>query len=279
MPTCLPRPYEDLLAQPDVARDLGEYRDAIEVAANPMPEAERAERNVAPDAEAMRTREDLTDTIAELHAQAQAGWNRGTSSGRVNVRRLHAPALRTGTLFDRYQPDALQTTATALAVLVDVSNSMKDHEADMTRAVWAIRHAADAGDVDLNVIGFGGRTRVLATSDDEPGESMPWINLRDGFHPASVSGRDCLRVADPHRGRHKLFLILSDGSWGGDGVRAEALIGLMGQDGIETMSLGFGSSAHANLPHGAGRFLHLDNLADLPRIVADMVEERMRDGL
>ena len=270
----------EVLAEPDVARDLGEYKAAVDDVIDPLgSEVEQAAKFIEPDLAAQMVRDSLGDVLRDLHAEALPGWERGTSSGRVNVRRLNAPALRTGTLFDRFTPDALRDTSMALAVAVDVSNSMQNQEGNMTRAVWAIRHAADDGHVDLRVIGFGARSRVLATSDDRPTEMMPEVSCRDGSTlpvDAVEASYAWLRQA---QAAHRVFLILSDGAWGGDVARAEAMIDLMTEEGMETLSLGFGPSPKARDPHHATRFLHLDTLADLPVLVGEMVEARMRDGL
>jgi hypothetical protein len=270
----------EVLAEPDVARDLGEYKAAVDDVIDPLgSEVTEADKFIEPDLPAQMLRDDLGDVLRELHAEALPGWERGTSSGRVNVRRLNAPALRTGTLFDRFTPDALRDTSMALAVLVDVSNSMQAQEGNMTRAVWAIRHAADDGHVDLKVIGFGARARVLATSEDRPAEMMPQVACRDGSTlpvDAVEAGYAWLRGT---QAAHRVFLILSDGAWGGDVARAEAMIDLMTEEGMETLSLGFGPHPKARDPHHAARFTHLDTLSDLPVLIGEMVEARMRDGL
>ena len=252
--------------------------DAVDIAAAPaMPRGESA-HSFGADADAINARDRLGETLRQLRADAEGGWNRGVNSGRVNVRRFSAPVIDPETLFDRYTPDALADISIAAAVCVDLSGSMGSSARELSRAVWAIRHAADDADAELEVIGFGSESRVIADSLDRPTAAIPALTCADhSTIPLTAIERaySFLRNADA---KTKLFIILSDGSWEGDINRCEGLIMAMGEEGAETISIGFGMGAR-DVAHRARHFIHLQTLADLPRIFAAVVERAMGEGI
>ena len=260
-----------------MARELGEIADAVQI--DIAPERRRADTSAAfpADADAIRVRDALGETLRELRADAEGGWVRGVNSGRVNVRRYSAPTFDPDTLFDRYTPDALADVSVAAAVLVDLSGSMGSHARDLSRAVWAIRHAADDAEVDLRVIGFGSETRTLATGEDRPTSAIPALACSDGSTLPLTAVEDAYRFLRGSDAATRLFVILSDGSWEGDVARADGIIRLMGEEGAETITIGFGAAANLGA-HGARTFAPMTDLAALPILFAEVVERAMMIG-
>ena len=290
----------DILSAEDVARELEDYREALESAKSQEPGRESCdriggERYGSPSNEALSVRSQLVDTLARLSAAAEPGWLRGESSGRVNAVKLSDPLSDPASLFDRFDPGALEDVSTSVVVLVDQSGSMGHLEAELSEAIWAMSHAAARSEVELTILGFstGEPVTLRGSEDGAPSERVRIVGTGGGTEPSGAL-RFAWRRFQETESAHKVLITLSDGEWHtpySQSVSNESLIQAMASDGVITAAMLLEYEAWRDRrresdpksderqAHGAALFVSSESIADLPLLFGEIVSAAMERGL
>jgi hypothetical protein len=206
----------------DAAEDLQRVQDAVDSPSG-APDSSTAARHPGEWEEVSDTARQLevgvSHALLDLKDECEAGWLKRTDSGRLNTRRWSCDATADyDTMFDRFDPGALDAADMEVVLLVDTSGSM-DHEVrDLAEAVWAIRHAVDRMEGTLHAFAFDGGVRVLHTSDERPDGRMFVPHAGGGTDPSDAL-MEAYRLLANSPARNRICLTLTDGQWGGSRFR------------------------------------------------------------
>ena len=267
----------EVLEAEDVAEDLDRYTEAMDdmghVEENPVGAAGSFEATAG----AENARYGLEDVLRELRAAAEPGWIRGTRTGRINAGRLASPIVDPSRLFDRYRAGARDAVSTEAVVLLDGSGSMDTAMAELSEAVWVLRHAASAAGVSVSVYIFDESHALVFGPETEPTETVESIaNLGGGTIPNNALRAAWSRLAGS-RAANRILLILTDGEWTRNVAEAEDLIQTIKAEDVITALVHYGDDSPN--PHGVDHYVSARDLDALPILFAAIVEEAMAKAL
>lgn len=267
---------ERLLAEDDVADDLGNIMDAIDQGRGD----EHAEGPGSPGTfveatDAARTlHREVADALLDLKDEVEPGWLKRTDSGRLNVRRLLNPTTDSDELFDRYEPGMLDTAELEVVVLLDVSGSMASNLHRVGEATWAIRQAVDDLEGRCSVFTWdSGPHAVLADWDDRPDGRMFIPEALGGTNPQSVL-HETFRLLAGSATQNRVVVILTDGQWS-NRSKCDEVIRSMNASGITTVCALIGVNGTPD-SHACQVFAHIDDdPAELARLFRKVATDRM----
>jgi hypothetical protein len=256
------------------------------------PEGDRAEGGYKSATDAARQLHyEVGDALLDLKDEAEPGWVKGVSNGRLNIRRLLNPNIDVDTLFDRYDPGQLDATDMELVLLLDVSGSMSQQCFSLGEATWAIRQACDDIEARVTVLTFSsGRFRLFASPTERVDERMfvptPW----GGTDPDSALS-EAFHILAESTSTNRMLVILTDGDWYGEG--GDKLIANLRQAGVITVLAAYVvdyvrqareqviQSGRAWQPdtHGIEFYKEIDAPSDLALLFRDVAVEKMRQRL
>lgn len=241
----------------DAKSDLDSIVDAVD---HGRPDEEvtgdeaRGRYDEASDA-ARRLHREVSDALLDLKDESEPGWNKRVDSGRLNVRRALLGNTDADELFDRYEPGMMDATELEVVLCVDVSYSMRPVERPLGEAVWAIRQAVDDLEGSLTVLCYeSGPHTVLASPDERPDGRMFVPQAGGGTEPKSAI-REAYRLLSGAVAKNRLFIILTDGDWYGNGGN-DSTIKALGDEGVTTVCALLGNEIakpddHHGCQHGA----------------------------
>jgi hypothetical protein len=227
---------------------------------------------------------EVGDALLDLKDEAEPGWVKGVSNGRLNIRRLLNPRIDIDTLFDRYDPGQLDATDMELVLLLDVSGSMTNQCFQLGEATWAIRQAANDIEARTTVLTFSsGRFRVLAGPTERVDERMFVPTSWGGTDPDSALN-EAFHVLAESTCTNRLLVILTDGDWWGEG--GDRLIASLRESGVITVLAYMPDEIYlpalANRKpdtHGVEFFKQIATPPDLALLFRDVAVEKMRQRL
>lgn len=184
----------------------------------------------------------ISNSLAKLRSDRDNQWEKGSSTGVVNVLR-YAEARGTHTdFFDEWQEDGDERPDAEVCVLLDLSTSMNSqsftsakarHEApkddygvskfdyatatsnaqEASFAMWAIKNACQKNDILCSVIGYSDKAYPLYAPDDTVlSGQAPVFNGLDGTHPTEAL-LYAESVLEKSEAKHRILISLSDGDW------------------------------------------------------------------
>ena len=282
----LRKALSDILAEDDVASELADRMTALDDAVDPiatLPDPRPGSVDPAT-AEAASVRDALVDVLRDMRADVESGWLRGEPTGRVSARRV-ATGSQPLTVFDRFAPDRIDETSSAVALIVDCSGSMWMDFPALAQAVWAVHHAAAAADIDLSVLAFGSDTVALV----KPGAPAPGAGVARLRDLGGTDPREALRSAyrwlRSHEAANRSIVMMTDGEvtyWSAQEVKATMEAATM--EGINTVSVFFrsGETDAALLSQygerarlGAATAIGAGSLAVLPALFGELAERAL----
>lgn len=158
---------------------------------------------------------ELAALLRRIQVQAQAGYEAGHRSGRINIRRVLAGQGRSTDIFSQFQPDRRMATKLSIALVVDRSGSMSSRLNKVNQVVAAIAMACEESNPLMN------KTMIRYFEDTDLLTKRPADKFRPhtslcGYaglsnHPGDSMARslDWLRTETGV----KLLIVLTDGYW------------------------------------------------------------------
>jgi hypothetical protein len=204
----------DVMSDEQVAADIKRAQDAIRNQEHE--DTIGAHRGWVSD-----TRADVVNTarvfgrkLAKVRNDLDPGWEYRQPQGRLNVQRaMHSDPL--GDVWDSWDHGKTDTTDIEVVLAVDVSGSMGAHTESLSNGTWAIKHACDSIQVLCTVYAYDHKGYLVYKARDraQPGQfpNMPAVG---GTQPKRVLV-ECARVLAASRRSKKLFVVMTDGIWGG----------------------------------------------------------------
>lgn len=220
----------------------------------------------------------FSKTLQRLWADADPGWRTHQSSGRLSMQR----AMTGGdldTVWDQWNEGITDANDIEMVLLVDCSTSMHKMMEQASMASWAIKRAVEQVRGHVTVLGYSGMHTIHYHRHVKAKPNM----YRKFGELSSTNPYTALQQAkimfDHSKARHKLLVIITDGSWF-DAKNSENIIDNLNKDGVST-ALGFLSDPEAWFP-GADSDKHhcqvhasLQEPAGIVGLAAQMVKQAM----
>jgi hypothetical protein len=239
---------DDLAGDADVKADLEQVREAIDTAGatgdtvGDLAVGEWGDATTS----AMLLEREVSEALLDIKAETESGWTRRTESGRFNARRWATqPVLDPESVFDRYDPGALDAASFEIVLLLDVSGSMMGLTRQLSEAAWAIQHAVDHLEAKVTILTYEDRHYVMSVAGDRPTDRMFNLAALGGTDPTTAL-REAWRILGESDARTRIVMTMTDGSWYGHGQgfemhAAHDTIDAMADDGIVTVLANLGS--------------------------------------
>lgn len=160
----------------------------------------------------------LSKRLERMRDNLDPGWESNLHSGRLDMQ----AAIRTrdplADIWQQWNEGKVDATDVETVVIVDQSGSMGDHERALSDAAWSIKHGHDKIGASCTVWGFDTQGFLIYGANDKavPG-IFPNTPALGGTEPSSVIV-EAARILDDSKRKRKMFIVMTDGMWGGYGV-------------------------------------------------------------
>ncbi|WP_322613879.1 vWA domain-containing protein [Dermacoccus abyssi] len=207
--------------------------------------------------------------LDRLRGDADPGWVRHQSSGRLNSQRA-AFGADPDSAFDRWQESSFDASDIEAVLLLDASGSMHTAMREVCAAAWAIKRAIHA---------VGGRTTiysyddvaglVYAAGDRADAATMRAIEARGENEPLTVleAARGLLAGS---RAANRMLITLADGDWGSEEDAAHAVVDELRATGVMT-AIGLLGQYVSDDPHHHEHAVRLSSPAALVTMARHLV--------
>ena len=180
--------------------------------------------------------------MRRLVTDADPGFHKGHSSGRVNVQRaMRGEAL--DTVFDRWEEGRYDADSIELVVMLDRSGSMSGSMQPVCEAAWQIKHGAESisSNTKVTIIAFDDTSEVLYGDLEKSGKTKyRAVGSRGGTDP-TMGLVETVRIMHNSNRKHKAVIILTDGAWwsapsgfGAFNANADEIIQRLNAGGVTT---------------------------------------------
>lgn len=208
--------------------------------AKPLPKPPWMSECKDPDPKFATTAHRLRATMQRLRSQADPGWHREESYGRLNPARF-AVSGDLDTAFDRWEEGVHDALDIEAVVLVDYSGSMGEVFNNVANSMWAIKRAMDAVDISCTVVAFESQCWTLYGADERATGKIRDPETSGGTNP--LPGLEyAARLMSESTRRHKIVIAITDGDWDYRvdefGMRSDDYIKKMTDSGVLT-AVGF----------------------------------------
>lgn len=157
---------------------------------------------------------ELRSVLAELRAEIDPGWERGTPRGRINPGRfLRAESWELDDVFDEYVPGMEDAMDVEVAILVDQSSSMLRVRSQVAEAAWALKSALDSYDIPAAVVGFGNDARLMFSPDEQADETWMPAGIADGWTQIGPAVWEVGSWFSRSRASRRILVALTDGEY------------------------------------------------------------------
>ena len=208
--------------------------------------------------------------LERIRAASEPSWERGVSSGRLNVNR-YATGADADSMFDRWDTGREDAVDIECVVLLDNSGSMEGSKANLAyNAMWAVKRALDKVDASTTVLTFNHHVNLLYDSSEKA-----TTRLRDGGCTGGTSPGGALEyatkvLAESERAI-KLLLVITDGAWF-DTEEAETKIRRLRRAGVLTNLTYISSWDNGLNAHGCETAQWVSNPGDIIGIARGIVK-------
>lgn len=183
----------------------------------------------------------LQRVLESAEADADPGWVRNVSSGRLSVKAL-IEGRPFDQMWDQWTADQVSITDMEVVILVDVSSSMSSLTDITGRNLWIIRRALQNVGAEVRVLAFGDVDQAYSASDIgsrvEPTHYDVLSAHAWGTAP-SATLQEARRVLSQSTRKVKIVAVLTDGAWH-DEAHANDILASMTKEGTHTVAVGLG---------------------------------------
>ncbi|MFT4263459.1 MAG: vWA domain-containing protein [Nocardioides sp.] len=207
--------------------------------------------------------------LDRLRGDADAGWIRRQSSGRLNVQRAML-GTSPDAAFDRWTDASFDAADIEAVLLLDASGSMLESITEACAAAWAIKRAVEA---------IGGRTTILSYACEAglvhgagiraEATTMRVIDAEGGNEP--VAALDSARaILGASHAANRMLITLADGDWGSEEETAHRIVDDVRDLGAMT-AIGLLGRYVADDPHHHEVAIRLSRPSALVTMARDLV--------
>lgn len=257
--------------------------DAAEaITSGPMPLIALPQRRVELEAVPVDVQQAELDIARELRVLmdgARPGMRRRVERGRFNVTRVvrEGGSTRPEEMFDRHDPGALRSTGCAVAVLADVSGSMRGHQlSGAMQSVWSIDRAVQSVRGSFKGYTFGIDSEELPSSRAEG----VWVPMyTDGGTNPLLGLSSAQAWLSQQREPNKLCIVATDGAWNSQRESAN-VIDSMVASGVQVAVFGIDCDvSHHFRPTSGVTTVNVRSAADMGPAIGEMLVGRVRKSL
>ena len=245
--------------------------------------AQTTEEKVTPEMTLLSKR--VSSEFSKLTEDADPGFVRHQSSGRLNVQRAMTGDVELDQLFDRWDEGQMDATEVESVYLIDVSGSMNQHLNKVTRALWILKRGIEASSNNsgVTVLAYDTQFEIMSGSDEKEKLNV-YRNLSTGGGTNPYNALQAAQsVLSTSRRSNKLMTILTDGQWQ-DAVGAHRIIDEMNASGVHTglmfysdRSYGFGGGGSTGIDsHHCQVSDRVNSLSDVLAFTRNMIRSSMR---
>lgn len=223
----------------------------------------------------------LAEKLRLIHDDLEPALVHDLPAGKLNIARAIRHVVQPGTfdIFDRYEPGTEEEAEIEVAILLDLSTSMRPQIRDAAAAMWVLKRALDCTGVRSTVYGFGSKPYVLyAPRERVKAREMLAFPANDGDTRPFEALRLAYRTLRTSECPNKMLVVITDGRWGRPGSEplesCDNLIASMREAGTNTLLFTLGGA----LRHGGHNCEHVYEISS-PEQVVDVVEETIASAL
>lgn len=270
----------------DIADQLRMLRGTPDIDARRVTDMQR----ITPEMPAASRR--IATALRKIETESDPYWERRTSAGKLNIQRVMTHPNDRDYAFDRWQEGGLGGNDQEWAVLLDASQSMKEHMFRLAQTNWMMKRAADQVGAALTSLAWGSTWarsvepfRLLYGPNDKAhGSDMPGIPDMGGTTPAPVL-LETYRLLGQSKHPIKGMLIMTDGDWVGAPDSStpfrtnEAIIKAMNDMGVITHLVYFPTGRQQRTvinAHGCQGATMLGDITDMVGIMKDLISRAMK---
>ena len=184
--------------------------------------------------------------LEELRVAHEAGWNRRTKSGKLNIGRI-IKGCEFDEAFDKFQVGRADAVDIEAVVLLDTSGSMNSMARSAFESMWAIKRGLDAVHASTTVVTFDDDAERLYDADEPAGKTMRYAFSGGGTTPLKAMryARNVLAQSDR---KVKVLFTITDGSWGNDDKEVD-IVNILREGGVVTALVTLGGYSYGNHAH------------------------------
>jgi hypothetical protein len=203
------------------------------------------EQNIFPSDMSVSRR--FSTILERLRVDSDPGWERRTSSGRINVQRIINDAPM-DEIWDRWQDGNSDAADIECVITIDVSGSMSYLIDGASRAMWVIKRSLESLNANITVISYSSDTNIVYDRNERASKTKyKRLSAQGGTEPR-VAVKNAVRILEGSKKANKIFITITDGQWSVEGgaknTTSEGMIELLGKRGITTALAYLGHPSH-----------------------------------
>lgn len=219
------RAVEAIAGDTEVKNEITRLRNEMANEANvdTLIKSEKYRENV-PTPAAGSALHEATRELQQLKTKFEPGWEYGTDHGRVNVQRAMTADFGDTDIYDSWDEGREEDAALEAVIVIDNSASMRDMMGSASEAAWVIKRALDEVDALSTVFTFNTETRKLYGRGEKASQvGVRHVSATGGTIPEGAMKEARMILGESER-PNKLFVIVTDGRFGGWGVDYHSLL-------------------------------------------------------
>lgn len=255
---------DDIMDDAEVRNEITTVQAGMDDSDNVDFEGDRKKGHLVPVKPGMVSASDRVEgELRRLREQFEAGWNRGTDHGVLNMSRAMDMDYDPDTLYDTWEEGHEEESGVEVVMLLDLSHSMMSaveyppgaklpddrppRIESACAAMWILKHALDKNDAVTSVLGFGTKTVKIYGRDDtvEPGRYDLYHAPDYGTNPTREI-QEAKRILDASDKPNRLFIAITDGEIAGPFGSANAPVLALQQVDATRMLVQIGQCDGAN---------------------------------
>lgn len=209
--------------------------------------------------------------MEEIHHRRQ-------TSGGIDLRRFMTRKPWEADFFRTYEPGAYDEASLEAVILVDLSGSMGGIMSEVSAALWSTKRALEELDARVTVIGYSDYVYPMYGPNDRISRTQMKVFPSIGGTNPTGALQEAFKILHGSKRTMRLMLSVTDGAWGGDRRKQDAIISALNAEGVVTALL-FLSTRAWDMGDGAARGHTIHQTVTEPSSIAVLATKIAREGL
>lgn len=207
--------------------------------------------------------------LRKIQIEAEPGRERHRPHGRLNIRDTMHRERGDFDVFDEWDEGKEEDIELEVAILLDVSSSMRDDIGHASRAMWVIKHPLDVLGIPVSVAVFNGQSYTLYDRDRRV-HKHEYDNLvsTGSTYPIGAM-RAAMRDFDATQAENALMVVITDGEFHSPS-EVSAVIDMMAERGT-VLLIGLRGAVAFHGSYGFDVARDVKEITEIPPIIAEAV--------